>query len=231
MSDHIVTAFADELDELSAEILRMGGLAEAMISDACTALVKADIELARETIARDRMIDEIEADSERKIVSLLARRQPMAHDLRLVMSALKVSGELERIGDLSKNIAKRVSEVGDLDAPSTLKGIKRMGQSVARQLHNVLNAYSTNNADEAVEVWKADEDIDQHYNSLFREVLTYMIEDPRTISAGAHMLFIAKNLERIGDHCTNIAEFVYFQITGDYLTDQERPKVGEFGAN
>lgn len=231
MSDHIVTAFADELDELSAEILRMGGLTEAMISDACTALVKADISLATQTITRDKVVDDIEADIERKIVSLFARRQPMAHDLRLVMTALKVSGELERIGDLSKNIAKRVSEVGELNAPSTLKGIKRMGQSVSRQLHCVLNSYSTNNSHEAVEVWKGDEDIDQHYNSLFREVLTYMIEDPRTISAGAQMLFIAKNLERIGDHCTNIAEFVYFQITGNYLTDQERPKVSQFEAD
>jgi phosphate transport system protein len=224
MSDHIVSAFTDELDRLAADILRMGGIVETMILDACSAVNKNDVNVARDVIARDAQVDKIEAEVERQIVSLIARRQPMAHDLRAVFSALKVVGELERIGDLSKNIAKRTQQLDANVGLSMRKGIFRMASPVSRQLNMVLDAYATGNASAAKAVWEGDDDIDQHYNSLFREMLTYMIEDPRTIGAGAHMLFMAKNLERIGDHCTNIAEFVYFQATGEYLLSTDRPK-------
>jgi phosphate transport system protein len=202
----------------------MGGIVETMILDASAAVDGNDLDLAREVVARDPEVDQLEAEIERQIVSLIARRQPMAHDLRAVFAALKVVGELERIGDLSKNIAKRTQRLDKIVGPAMRRGIVRMASPVSRQLNMVLDAYATGNAAAAKAVWEGDDDIDQHYNSLFREMLTYMIEDPRTIGAGAHMLFIAKNLERIGDHCTNIAEFVYFQATGDNLLSTERPK-------
>jgi phosphate transport system protein len=224
MSDHIVSAFTEELDRLSADILRMGGIVEKMIVDSCKAVLHNDLDLAAEVIDRDPEVDRMEAELERQIVSLIARRQPMAHDLRSVFAALKVVGELERIGDLSKNIGKRALSLDTAVSPAMRSGVARMAQPVSRQLHQVLNAYASANAAEAKAVWESDDEIDQHYNALFREMLTYMIEDPRSISDGAHMLFMAKNLERIGDHCTNIAEFVYFQITGENLIPQERPK-------
>jgi phosphate transport system protein len=224
MSDHIVSAFTEELDRLSADILRMGGIVEKMIVDSCKAVLHNDLALAAEVIDRDPEVDRMEAELERQIVSLIARRQPMAHDLRSVFAALKVVGELERIGDLSKNIGKRALSLDTAVSPAMRSGVARMAQPVSRQLHQVLNAYASANAAEAKAVWESDDEIDQHYNALFREMLTYMIEDPRSISDGAHMLFMAKNLERIGDHCTNIAEFVYFQITGENLIPQERPK-------
>ncbi|MCA8902662.1 MAG: phosphate signaling complex protein PhoU [Hyphomonas sp.] len=224
MADHIVSAFTEELDRLSADILRMGGIVEQMISDACNAVLHNDMELARDVVARDPQVDKIEADVERQIVSLIARRQPMAHDLRSVFAALKVSGELERIGDLSKNVAKRALGLETAVFPEMRSGVARMAQPVARQLHLVLDAYASGNASAAKAVWDSDDEIDQHYNALFREMLTYMIEDPRSISDGAHMLFMAKNLERIGDHCTNIAEFVFFQVTGENLVPQDRQK-------
>jgi len=225
MSDHIVSAFTEELDRLSADILRMGGIVEKMIVDSCKAVLHNDLDLAAEVIDRDPEVDRMEAELERQVVSLIARRQPMAHDLRSVFAALKVVGELERIGDLSKNIGKRALSLDTAVSPAMRSGVARMAQPVSRQLHQVLNAYASANAAEAKAVWESDDEIDQHYNALFREMLTYMIEDPRSISDGAHMLFMAKNLERIGDHCTNIAEFVYFQITGENLIPQERPKI------
>lgn len=224
MSDHIVSAFTDELDKLAADILRMGGIVETMIGDACKAVSANDVAMAKEVVTRDLQVDELEASVERQIVSLLARRQPMAHDLRATLTALKVSGELERIGDLSKNIGKRAQRLDDQVDDVMRKAIRRMGKPVANQLKLVLDAFSRNDAQLAVQVWESDDDIDQQYNALFREILTYLIEDPRTIGAGAHMLFMAKNLERIGDHCTNIAEFVHFKITGEYLVPHDRPK-------
>lgn len=210
---------------MSADVLRMGGISESMIADAARAVVSGDVDLAEETAARDDEVDEIEEDVERRIVRLLALRQPMASDLRSVIAALKVSSELERVGDLSKNIAKRVNHLTiSSDVASALKGIERMGEGVVAQLHSVLDAYGQGDEKLALQVWFGDEDIDQHYNSLFREVLTYMMQDPRMIGAGAHLMFIVKNLERIGDHCTNIAEIVHYQITGRYLSSSARPK-------
>ena len=224
MSDHIVSAYSEELEGLSAEIMKMGGIVETMIADASRALSANDLELAKEVVARDPLVDAIEADAERQIVSIIARRQPMGHDLRMILSAMKISSELERIGDLSKNIAKRSQRLDENVNAEMRNAIMRMAQPVARQLRDVLNAYAGASSEKALAVWGSDDDIDNHYNSVFREMLTYLIEDPRRITAGAHMLFMAKNLERIGDHCTNIAEFVYYQVVGDYLSELERPK-------
>lgn len=225
MSDHIVSAYSDELDRLSADIMRMGGIVETMLSDACKALSSDDQVLARDVISRDGQVDTIETDAEKQIVSLIARRQPMGHDLRMILSALKISNELERIGDLSKNIAKRSQRLDDHVSAEMRSAVLRMARPVVRQLNEVLDAYSAGNAALARTVWSGDDDIDQHYNAVFREMLTYLIEDPRRITAGAHLLFIAKNLERIGDHCTNIAEFVYYQAVGEYLSSLARPKL------
>lgn len=227
MSEHIVSAYSDELDKLSSDIMRMGGIVETMITDSCRALNASDTALAKEVIARDPQVDLIEAEVEKQIVSLIARRQPMGHDLRMILSALKTSNELERIGDLSKNIAKRTQRLDDHVSFEMRNAILRMSRPVARQLNEVLDAYATGNDALAKNVWSSDDDIDQHYNAVFREMLTYLIEDPRRITAGAHMLFIAKNLERMGDHCTNIAEFVYYQVTGDYLSTMDRPKLDQ----
>ncbi|MBI1252890.1 MAG: phosphate signaling complex protein PhoU [Hyphomonas sp.] len=224
MSDHIVSAYSEELGRLSADIMKMGGIAETMIVDSTRALSANDLELAREVVLRDLFLDSIESDAERQIVSLIARRQPMGHDLRMILSAMKISSELERIGDLAKNIAKRAQRLDDNVNDEMRNAIVRMSKPVSRQLNNVLNAYASASPDKAKLVWQSDDDIDNHYNSVFREMLTYLVEDPRRITAGAHMLFMAKNLERIGDHCTNIAEFVYYQVVGDYLSEPERPK-------
>lgn len=225
MNDHIVTSYSGDLETLSADILRMGGLVESMIMEACNAVAIGDLETARKTVIRDKDVDILEASIERRIATILALRQPMAQDLREVLAALKIANDLERVGDLSKNIAKRAETVSATGARTVLRGVQRMGQAVTVQLAGVLDSYRNKDADGALRVWQNDEEIDQLYNSYFREVLTYMIEDPRTIGAGAHILFMAKNLERIGDHATNIAELVYFFVTGNYLDATERPKI------
>ena len=225
MNDHIVTSYSDDLEALSADILRMGGLVEAMIMQACNAVAIGDLETARKTVLRDQDVDVLEASIERRIATILALRQPMAQDLREVLAALKIANDLERVGDLSKNIAKRAETVSATGTQTVLRGVQRMGQAVTTQLASVLDAYRNKDAEAALRVWQNDEEIDQLYNSYFREVLTYMMEDPRTIGAGAHILFMAKNLERMGDHATNIAELVYFFVTGDYLDATERPKL------
>ena len=221
---HIVSSYSEELEHLSADILRMGGIAETMIADACRAVVIGDKVLAEETAARDDELDTLEAELERRIVRLLALRQPLATDLRVAVAALKVSTDLERVGDLAKNIAKRTSEIEYGGLEQALKGVESMGRTVATQLHTVLDAYSEGDAEMALRVWTSDEDVDQHYNALFREMLLEMSENSERISAGAHLMFIAKNLERVGDHCTNIAEVVHYQVTGDYLSSNARPR-------
>lgn len=228
MQRHTVKAFTTELNALTSDVLRMGGLAEQMIADMATAFARGDVELAQRVIETDKEVDELENRLEREIMRLLALRQPVAQDLRGIVAALKVSNDLERIGDLSKNICKRMIAMAGDHGQTGAKSVERMSRAVRLQLKNVLDAYSTENAEEAISVWMQDDEIDEHYNSMFREVLTYMMEDPRKISLGAHLLFIAKNLERIGDHCTNIAEVVHFFVTGDDLP-LTRPQVSEIG--
>lgn len=225
MTEHTVRAFSVELEELSGELSSMGGKVEDMLSDAISAAVSADPRLAEDVVLRDPEIDAYQIDIERRILRLLALRQPLARDLRHTVAALKIAGDLERIGDLSKNIAKRALAMENVDA-ARLKGVSRMGRLVAAQLKRVLDAYSAADTDSAAQVWFRDEEVDEHYNSLFRELLTYMMEDHRTIGGCTHLLFIAKNLERIGDHCTNIAEVIHFLVTGEAMTS-ERPKVDD----
>ena len=224
MTEHTVRSFSADLEELSGDIARMGGLSVDMLSDAIQAIATRDSGLADTVVGRDPQLDAMEVEVEKKILRLLALRQPLARDLRQTISALKIASELERIGDLAKNIAKRAKVLDHLEPSSALKGVSRMGRLVVAQLKRVLDAYSALESEAAVKVRIRDEEVDEHYTALFRELLTYMMEDPRTISACAHLLFVAKNLERVGDHCTNIAEEIHFLVTGETLVN-ERPKV------
>ena len=221
--DHTVRAFSQDLEQMTGDLARMGGLAEDLLTDALRAISTQDATLADTVVARDVQIDELQVEVEKKIHRLLALRQPLANDLRQTISALKIAADLERIGDLAKNIAKRTKVLDGLQMPA-LHGVSRMGRVVIAQLKRVLDAYAAMEHEAAVQVWERDEEVDEHYTSLFREVLTYMMEDPRTITGCTHLLFVAKNLERIGDHCTNIAEEIHFLVTGEPLTT-ERPKV------
>ncbi len=222
MTEHIVKSFDDELDELTAEVARMGGLAEQLLSDALDAVVSRDGDLAKAIIKRDKEIDELQLELERRVILLLALRQPMAADLRRTFSALKISGDLERIGDLAKNMAKRALILNESKPMSLTRSVHRMGHVVGNMLKDVLDAYTTADVDLAVDVWHRDEEIDAHYNSLFRELLTYMMEDSKTITTCTHLLFMAKNLERIGDHSTNIAENVHYLVTGEELSEARK---------
>ena len=230
MNEHIVKSYEDELNSLAAECVRMGGLAEAQVADAVNAVVKRNQDLASSVIGRDEKLDEAERDIERRTIRLIALRQPVADDLRRALAAMKVANNLERCGDLAKNIAKRTLVIVESDPLTPLtRSIERMGKLVLGRLSGVLDAYSRLDLERAVAVWTQDDEVDEHYNALFRELLTYMMGDPRTITACAHMLFVAKNLERIGDHATNIAEILHYQITGSEMTGG-RPKTDELQA-
>jgi phosphate transport system protein len=223
MTDHTVRAFTEELEALSADIARMGGLAEQALTHSVTAIARRDAALAKTVIDGDIKIDELQREIERKIMRLLALRQPMGKDLRQTVAALKLAADLERIGDLAKNVAKRALTIQEFDPIALTKSIERMGKLAASQLKIVLDSFGSHEIAGAVSVWRNDEELDEHYNSLFRELLTYMMEDPRMIGPGAHLLFVAKNIERIGDHCTNIAEVIHYLETGEDL-GVDRPK-------
>jgi len=223
--EHTVRAYDEELDALTAELSRMGGLAEVEVADAIRAISRRDVALAQTVIGRDARLDEIEIDIERRAVRLIALRQPVADDLRRTLSALKISMNLERCGDLAKNIAKRALVIAESDPITPLtRSIERMGELVASRLKDVLDAYAARDDARAMAVWRSDEEVDEHYDSTFRELLTYMMGDPRMITSCAHLLFVAKNLERIGDHATNIAEIIHYEVTGEQPTDA-RPKL------
>ena len=224
MTEHIVKAYDEELNHLAAEVARMGGLAEAEMSDALDTVTRRDASLAQSVIERDVKLDALNIEIERKSIRLIALRQPVAQDLRKAVAAMKIASNLERCGDLAKNIAKRGVVLAESEPITPLtRSIERMGKLVSSRLKDVLDAYTSGEVERAISVWSQDDEVDEHYNSLFRELLTYMMGDPRTITACAHLLFIAKNLERIGDHATNIAELVHYEITGEELPD-ERPK-------
>ncbi|ESQ77246.1 phosphate signaling complex protein PhoU [Asticcacaulis sp. AC402] len=224
MGAHIVKTYQEELDQLSAEVVLMGGLAEAQVADAVEAVARRDVALAHSVVLRDHKLDELEKDIERKCIRLIALRQPMADDLRRTVAAMKLATSLERTGDLAKNIAKRALVIAEVEPMTPLtRSIERMGKLVSSRLRDVLDAYKAGKLDLAQNVWSSDTEVDEHYNALFRELLTYMMGDPRTISACTHLLFMAKNLERIGDHATNMAEHIHYELTGeDYVED--RPK-------
>ncbi len=223
-SQHIVRSYEEELTALDAKVAHMGGLAEQILGQAFDALESRDPSLAERAIANDRNIDKLERELQEQAITMIGKRQPMAVDLRQIMTAIKIAGDLERIGDLAKNTAKRALAVsGDTPPKSVMGGMHHMVDLTLAQLAAVLDAYATRDADKAIAVWRKDSQIDAMYNSLFRELLTYMMEDPRNIGFCTHLLFGAKNIERIGDHATNIAENVYYLVTGDVLPD-ERPK-------
>ena len=225
MSEHIVRAYGEELNHLAAEVARMGGLAETGVADALDTVTRRDLSLAQSVIERDLKLDALDAEIERKAVRMIALRQPVAQDLRRTVAAMKIASNLERIGDLAKNIAKRGVVLAEAEPITPLtRSIDRMGRLVGGRLRDVLDAYTASEVERAVAVWSRDDEVDEHYNSLFRELLTYMMGDPRTITACAHLLFIAKNLERIGDHATNIAEIIHYELTGNPL-GADRPKV------
>jgi phosphate transport system protein len=221
---HTAKAFDVDLQELARMVAEMGGLAEKQIADAVDALAKRDGRLAQNVVLLDPTIDALQREIEERAILTIARRQPMAVDLREIVGALRVSNDLERIGDLAKNIAKRVIALGTPTYPSqVIRGVTHMAELALAQLKEVLDAYARQNVTKALAVWRGDEEIDAVNNSLFRELLTYMMEDPRNITFCTHLLFCAKNIERMGDHATNIAETVYYIAEGRALVD-ERPK-------
>ena len=224
MADHIVSSYDAELQDLRRTISEMGGIAEKMLADAITALVRGDTALAQAVIAIDPRLDALQRAIEERAILTLVRRQPMAVDLRETVSAIRISGDLERIGDLAKNIAKRVLAIsGRFQPQKIVAGVQHMSDLCEAQLKDVLDADAQKHDDAAMDVWRRDGAIDALYTSLFRELLTYMMEDPRNIAFCTHLLFAAKNIERIGDHTTNIAETVHYLVTGENVA-AERPK-------
>jgi phosphate transport system protein len=224
MSEHTAKAFDVDLQELARKVAEMGGLAEKEIGDAVEALAKRDTALAQRVMAVDLTTDQLQREIEEKAILTIARRQPMAVDLREIVAALRLANDLERIGDLAKNIAKRVVALnGDFPPQKLIRGVEHISDLVLEQLKDVLDAYAQRDLAKALAVWKGDDKVDAMYTSVFRELLTYMMEDPRNITFCTHLLFCAKNIERMGDHATNIAETVYYMVEGRALTD-ERPK-------
>src|SRR5215813_11814626 len=222
-SEHIVKSYDDELRRLSNTITEMGGLAESQLAAAVDAVVKRDSELAANVVEGDAKVDQLERDLDNLAVRLLALRQPMARDLREIFVALKIASDLERICDYAANVAKRSIALSQAPPVQLVHALPRMAQFALLLVKDVIDAYVEHDADKALDIWMRDEELDQMYSSLFREFLTYMMEDPRTIGACTHLLFMAKNIERIGDHATNIAENLYYLVHGTPLT-QARPK-------
>ena len=222
-SDRIVKSYEEELRRLRELIARMGGLAERQVADSAYALVRRDPDLAAEVVGRDAPIDALEREVDNYCVRLLALRQPMAADLRFIVAALKISQDIERIGDYARNVAKRAIIISGQPFLGGVNGFQWMAQLVQRNLKDSIDAFLRDDADLAERVWAADAPVDDIYTGIFREMLTHMMEDPRNITAATHMLFIAKNFERIGDHATNIAETVHYAVRGAVLPE-DRPK-------
>jgi phosphate transport system protein len=224
MVEHTVKAFDDEIGALRGLIAEMGGLAEVAIAQSVEALVRRDNDLAAQVVASDARLDALEVEVDRLAVRIIALRAPMADDLRDVISALKISGIIERIGDYAKNIAKRVGEVEGRAKIEPLTLIPTMAEIAQSMVKDVLDAYAARDAKLAVEVVDRDEKVDEFYNSIFRNLVAHMMENPATISSAAQLLFVARNLERIGDHATNVAELVYYAATGEYYADRDMPR-------
>lgn len=219
--DHTVKAFDNEISQLRGLIAEMGGLAEVAIRDAIQALMTADEDLARRVVAADPRIDALEAEVDRLAVRTIALRAPMADDLRDVIAALKISGVVERIGDYAKNIAKRTVNFESRSKLEPVILIPAMAEIAQGMVRDVLNAYGARDAQLAIEVIERDEKVDNFYNSIFRNLVSHMMENPATISDAAQLLFVARNLERVGDHATNVAEMVYFAATGHYFAERD----------
>jgi phosphate transport system protein len=222
---HTVRSFDQEIDQLRSLIGQMGGLAEAQVSESVDALARRDTDAADVVVRRDAELDLMEAEAERQAVTIIALRSPMADDLREIVAALKISAIIERIGDYAKNIAKRVPVLTQAAPVGPSVIIPEMARVAASMIRDALDSYVDRDADLARQVMERDLQVDEFYNSLFRSLLTYMMENPHHITASAHLLFIAKNLERVGDHATNIAEMVHFSVTGEHFG--ERPKTDQ----
>jgi phosphate transport system protein len=223
MSEHTVKSYDEELAHLTNIIARMGGMAEAQFASAMQSLARRDSDLAARVVAGDGRIDELEQEIQSFTVRLLALRQPVAGDLRHIVAALKISSELERIGDYAANVAKRTLVLNQMPAITPVSAILHLAKLVQEILKDIIDAYIERDVDKAIRVWNRDEEVDDMYTGLFRELITYMMEDPRTITAATHLMFMAKNIERIGDHATNIAETLYFLVVGTPLKGA-RPK-------
>lgn len=222
MADHTVKAFDEDITRLRGLIAEMGGLAEVAIQEALDAMIRGDEELGDRVVARDKKIDQLESEVDRLAVRIIALRAPMADDLREVIAALKIGGVVERIGDYSKNIAKRVGMIEGRERFEPLTLLPAMGELASEMVHDVLTAYAARDPELAREVIGTDAKVDAFYNSIFRNLVSHMVENPATISSAAQLLFVARNLERIGDHATNVAEMVHFAATGAYPPEEDR---------
>ncbi len=227
MSDHIVKSFSDDLHQLATDITRMGGLAERQVGEALDVFMRRNAAGARAVIERDTDIDNMQKEIERQAIRILVLRQPVAQDMRQAVTPFKIVNAIERIGDLAKNIAKRtlvLAEESALDA-ELLEAIAEMGKLVRQRICDILDAYATLDLEAATRVWMKDEDIDEQFDAVFHKLLSVMRDQPEAVEACAHLLFVAKNLERIGDHATNIAEIVHFLVTGEEM-GTHRPRGG-----
>lgn len=230
MNEHTVRAFDDEIDRLRGMISEMGGRAEAAIAGSLRALVKHDSQVAEQVVADDKLIDALEIEIEKLAVQIIALRAPMADDLREVVAAIKIASVIERIGDYAKNIARRSLEIGNLGKIEPLVLIPAMAEVAGDMVRRVLDAFAARDPQGAVTVCEMDAKVDGYYNSVFRSLVTHMMENPQTIGKAAQLLFVARNLERIGDHATNVAEMVYYAATGDYMAERERVSANNDGA-
>jgi phosphate transport system protein len=220
---HTVKAYDEELRHLKSSVVEMGGLAEHLLSEAVRAIAQRDERMAEKVISDDKRVDRLDEEVQRQVQRLLALRQPVASDLRAILASLKMATDLERIADLAKNSAKRVIALNQMPQVAPTAAVVRLGRQVQQLIREAIDAYVRDDEALAHEVWQRDEEIDALYTSLFREVLTYMMEDSRTITPCTHLLFVAKNFERAGDHATNIAETVHYFVRGEPL-EGERPK-------
>jgi phosphate transport system protein len=221
--EHLVKSYDQELKRLRNMMTEMGGIVETQVALAADAIMQRDAASATRALEEDPKVDALEREVESFVIRLLALRQPVAGDLRQIVAALKITSDLERIGDYAANVAKRSIVLSQFSLPYSLAGLAHMARMVQGQLKSIIDALGENDAEKAVEVWRSDQVVDDIYNAIFREVITYMMEDPRNITPCTHLLFVAKNLERIGDHATNIAEKLYYAVTGETLPDS-RPK-------
>lgn len=220
---HTVKAFDEELMGVRARIAEMGGLAEEMLSQALEGLERRDVEILEKVIQRDKRLDALESAVEEQIIRMIALRAPVAGDLRLLVAGIKIANTLERVGDLAKSTARRGLELAEGRPTRLSASVTRMGREAQRRLAEALDAFASRDSGLALQVWRRDVEIDELYNALFRELVTYMMEDPRTIGAGSHHMFIAKNLERVGDHATHVAEMTWYVVEGEPIAE-ERPR-------
>jgi phosphate transport system protein len=221
--EHVVKSYDQELKRLRNMMTQMGGIVESQVALAAEAIMHRDPAAATRAVEEDPKVDALEREVEKFVIRLLALRQPVASDLRQIVASLKITGDLERIGDYAANVAKRSIVLAEFSMPYSLAGLAHMAHLVQAQLKSIIDALGDNDTDKAIEVWRSDQVVDDIYNAIFRELITYMMEDPRNITPCTHLLFIAKNLERIGDHATNVAENLYYAVTGESLPEA-RPK-------